>query len=65
ARLATYAYVNPAVAALVGWLLLGERLTTVQLAGTVIILLGVVLVSLPDGGPAPSAGGSPPAEATP
>lgn len=47
-RLATYAYVNPAVAALVGWAFLGERLSTAQLAGTVIVLAGVVLISLPD-----------------
>lgn len=51
-RLATYAYVNPAIAAVVGWAWLGERLTPVQLAGTAVILVGVVLVSLPDAGPA-------------
>ena len=49
ARLSTYAYVNPAIAAVVGWAWLGERLSPVQLAGTAIILLGVVLVSLADG----------------
>jgi len=65
ARLATYAYVNPVVAALVGWALLGERLSRLQLAGTVIILLGVVLVSLPDMGAAPSSGAAPATEAAP
>jgi drug/metabolite transporter (DMT)-like permease len=49
ARFSTYAYVNPAVAAALGWAMLGERLSAVQLVGTAVILLGVVLVSLPDG----------------
>ena len=53
ARLSTYAYVNPAIAAVVGWLLLGERMSPPQLVGTAVILVGVVLVSLPDGWPVP------------
>jgi drug/metabolite transporter (DMT)-like permease len=57
ARLSTYAYVNPAIAAVVGWALLGERMTPVQIAGTAIILGGVVLVSLP--GSAPGAPATP------
>jgi drug/metabolite transporter (DMT)-like permease len=48
ARLSTYAYVNPAIAAVVGWVLLGERMSATQLGGTGVILLGVVIVSLPD-----------------
>lgn len=47
ARLGTYAYVNPVVAAVVGWLLLGETLSGVQLAGSAVIVLGVALVTLP------------------
>jgi drug/metabolite transporter (DMT)-like permease len=43
-RLSTIAYVNPAVATLLGWLLLGEALRGAQLAGMAIILAGVVLV---------------------
>ncbi|MGH8541687.1 MAG: EamA family transporter [Stenotrophobium sp.] len=46
ALLGTYAYVNPAVAVLLGWWLLGERLTPVQLLGTAVILAGVVTVTL-------------------
>jgi drug/metabolite transporter (DMT)-like permease len=42
----TYAYVNPAIATLVGWLALGESLSATQLEAMVIVLLGVVLVSL-------------------
>jgi len=46
ALLGTYAYVNPAIAVVLGWVMLGERLTPSQLAGTVIILAGVVIVTL-------------------
>lgn len=46
ATLGTYAYVNPAVAVLLGWWLLDEHLNATQLAGTGVILVGVVLVSL-------------------
>lgn len=60
-QLSTYAYVNPVIAAAIGWWLLGERMNAVQLGGTAVILLGVVIVSLPDGAPARTA---PPAEPT-
>jgi drug/metabolite transporter (DMT)-like permease len=40
----TYAYVNPLVALVVGWLLGGEELTVQILIGMVIILAGVALV---------------------
>lgn len=46
ARLGTYAYVNPAVAVVLGWWLLGERLDEAQILGTLIILAGVVTVTL-------------------
>jgi drug/metabolite transporter (DMT)-like permease len=45
AALGTYAYVNPAVAVVLGWWLLDERLDSVQLLGMAVILAGVVLVS--------------------
>jgi drug/metabolite transporter (DMT)-like permease len=44
ARLGTYAFVNPAIAVLVGWSLLGESLDVLQLVGAAIIFLGVMLV---------------------
>lgn len=47
ARLATYAYVNPTVAVLLGWLLLGERLDGPQLVGSALILTSVLAVNLP------------------
>ena len=46
AALGTYAYINPLVAVVLGWLVLQETLSAAQLAGMVVILLGVVLVSV-------------------
>jgi len=45
--LGTYAYVNPAVAVVLGAWLLDETLSGAQFAGMAVILLGVLLVSLP------------------
>jgi drug/metabolite transporter (DMT)-like permease len=45
-RLATYSYVNPAVAALLGWLILHEHLSATQILGMVVILAGVMLVAM-------------------
>ena len=47
ARLGTYGYVNPMIATVLGWLVLDERLSALQLGGMAIILLGVALVSWP------------------
>ncbi|MCL5802144.1 MAG: EamA family transporter [Gammaproteobacteria bacterium] len=44
-QLGTYAYVNPAVAVVLGWWLLGETLTSTQILGMTIILVGVILVT--------------------
>jgi len=46
AQLSTYAYVNPAIAAVVGYIWLHETLNIVQIFGMVIIIFGVVLVTL-------------------
>lgn len=46
AQLGTYAYVNPAVAVLLGGWLLDETLSAMQIAGTFIILASVVIVTL-------------------
>ena len=43
-RIGTYAYVNPLVAVVTGWLVLGERLDALQLAGSAVIFIGVILV---------------------
>ncbi len=46
-HVATFAYVNPAIATLLGWLVLGETLTPQQLLGMLVALGGVVLVTMP------------------
>jgi drug/metabolite transporter (DMT)-like permease len=38
--------VNPAVATVLGWAVLGEALGPLQVAGMVVVLLGVALVTL-------------------
>ena len=48
AALGTYAYVNPAVAVVLGAWLLGESLSAMQQLGMLVVLGGVVLVSLPE-----------------
>jgi drug/metabolite transporter (DMT)-like permease len=53
AVLGTYAYVNPLVAVVLGWWLLDEALGDLQVAGMVITLAGVLLVTLPQARRAP------------
>lgn len=43
---ATYAYVNPVVAMILGWIFVGETLTYRTLAASAVILTGVVLITL-------------------
>jgi drug/metabolite transporter (DMT)-like permease len=45
----TYSYVNPAIAALLGWLVLHEHLSGLQLLGMAIIIVGVGILTLPGG----------------
>ncbi len=45
ASVSTYAYVNPVIAVLLGWLILGEPLTPAILLGTLIIAGSVILVT--------------------
>ncbi|AXQ31809.1 EamA family transporter [Solimonas sp. K1W22B-7] len=54
AVLGTYAYVNPAVAVVLGWAILDERLSPTQWLGTLVILGGVVLVTLASRKPKPA-----------
>jgi len=49
ALIGTYGYVNPAIAAFLGWQFLHEPLTAVQWVGMVIIIVGVSLLTLPGG----------------
>lgn len=46
-RVGTFAFVNPAIAAVLGWVVLGEALGPAQVAGMVVVLIGVALVTLP------------------
>ena len=43
-RIATYAYVNPVVAVILGWLILGEPLTPRTVVAAVVIVVAVVLI---------------------
>jgi drug/metabolite transporter (DMT)-like permease len=45
AQLGTYAYVNPAVAVVLGNAVLDEKLGAMQIGGTIIILGSVIVVS--------------------
>jgi drug/metabolite transporter (DMT)-like permease len=47
--ISTYSYVNPAIAALLGWLVLHEHLSALQLVGMAIIIVGVCILTLPGG----------------
>jgi drug/metabolite transporter (DMT)-like permease len=46
-RVGTFAYVNPAIATILGWAVLDERLTAAQLTGTFVVLAAVAIVTLP------------------
>jgi drug/metabolite transporter (DMT)-like permease len=46
AAVSTYAYVNPVVAVLLGWLLAGEELTVRMLVAATVIVSGVALITL-------------------
>jgi drug/metabolite transporter (DMT)-like permease len=45
-RVATYAYVNPVIAVILGWLLAGEELNTRIAVAAVIIVAGVALITM-------------------
>jgi drug/metabolite transporter (DMT)-like permease len=43
-RVATYAYVNPVIALLLGWLILSEEITTTMLVGAAVIVTSVAFI---------------------
>jgi len=49
ALIGTYSYVNPAIAAYLGWQFLDEHLSGLQLIGMVIIIVAVCILTLPGG----------------
>ena len=53
-RVATYAYVNPAVAIVLGWLILDEVITPITLVGAAIIVASVALVVRSESGLRPN-----------
>ena len=44
--IATYAFVNPVIAVFLGWLILNESITPIQLAAGGVIVAGVALIIL-------------------
>lgn len=48
ALISTHTYVNPVVAVLLGWLFAHESLVRGQLAALIVILIGIVLVNVPE-----------------
>jgi drug/metabolite transporter (DMT)-like permease len=50
AQTGTYSYVNPALAAVVGFVALGERMTAMQVVGGLVMLTGVILINWPVSG---------------
>ena len=54
ARVSTYAYVNPIVAVFLGWLLLGEPITTRTLVASAIIIAAVVIITVEKNKPKPA-----------
>ena len=49
ALIGTYGYVNPAIASFLGWQFLHEHLSGAQLAGMIVIIVGVSMLTLPGG----------------
>jgi drug/metabolite transporter (DMT)-like permease len=47
AVIGTYSYVNPAIAAFLGWQFLDEHLSRTQLTGMLIVIVGVLFLTLP------------------
>ena len=56
-KVATYAYVNPVVAIVLGWLILDEVITPITLVGAAIIVASVALVVRIENAPACRQGG--------
>lgn len=46
-RVSTYAYINPIIAVFLGWALLGESINARMLAGALVILVGVIIITVP------------------
>ena len=53
-KVATYAYVNPVIAILLGWLILDEKFTTTIVLGATIIVASVAFIVRKESAPAPT-----------
>ena len=60
-KVATYAYVNPVIAVLLGWLVLSEDVTATVLIGTAVIVASVAMIVRNESRPAAAAAASRPA----
>jgi drug/metabolite transporter (DMT)-like permease len=60
AQTGTYSYVNPALATVVGYVGLDERMTLMQVWGAAVILAGVLMINWPATSPHPSVRAAPP-----
>ena len=60
AQTGTYSYVNPALATVVGYVGLGERMSLMQVWGAAVILAGVLMINWPATSPRPSVRAAPP-----
>jgi drug/metabolite transporter (DMT)-like permease len=56
---ATYAYVNPLVAVLLGWAILGEQLTAATLAGAGLVVASVAAIVTREAAKTPAAAPAP------
>lgn len=65
ARVATYAYVNPVIAVLLGWLFASEPISVRTLVAAAVILGGVALITVAGGSPRVSAAPAEPGPAQP
>jgi drug/metabolite transporter (DMT)-like permease len=54
AQVSTFAYVNPVVAVILGWLILGEPITSRTLVASAIIIAAVILITLEKNKPSPA-----------
>ena len=46
-RVSTYAYVNPVIAVFLGWLVLGETVSSRMAWGALVVLAGVITITVP------------------
>jgi drug/metabolite transporter (DMT)-like permease len=46
-KVSTYAYVNPVIAVFLGWAVLHEAVTAQMLCGALVILMGVIIITVP------------------